>query len=126
MATILIAEDDQPVRYVLAQMLGQRYQVVEAANVIEGIAAAQFHRPDLILLDLNLEGHHDGLEVIRTLRSEPDPALAQVPMVVLTGYLDEAAWVTARAAGANSCVSKPVDLCSFLPLIDLLLAKRDG
>jgi DNA-binding response OmpR family regulator len=68
-------------------------------------------RPDL-LLDLNLESHHDGLEVCRILRSDPDPALARTPVIMLTGEIHQAA----------SYVGKPYSPLSLMALIDTHLA----
>lgn len=124
MGTILVVEDDQPVRYILAEILGPEHQVVEAANVMEGIAAARHHRPDLVLLDLNLNRPNDGLEVCRAVRSEPDPALARTPIVILSGFMDQEQIAAALAVGADSYVSKPWNRASLLTLIDRLLAKR--
>jgi CheY-like chemotaxis protein len=68
-------------------------------------------RPDLIILDLNLPGT-DGRTVLRTLKA--DPALASIPVVVLTSSDDERDIRQAYAAGANCYVVKPLDLDHFL------------
>jgi CheY-like chemotaxis protein len=108
MATILIVEDQQNVRGLITATLIPEHRVVEAANVAQ--AVEMIHRippPDLLLLDLNLEGHHDGLEVCRILRSDPDPDLARTPVIMLTGETHQADIAAALAAGADGYVGKP-------------------
>ena len=76
MTTILIVEDEQPIRELLRVLLTPEHQVVQAADPAQAIEQARLTRPDLVLLDLNLQGHQDGLGVCQTLRSDSDPILA--------------------------------------------------
>lgn len=126
MDTILIVEDDPMQRELLGAIFRSIYQLVEAADVTEGIAVAHRHRPDLVLLDLNLQDHHDGLEVCRALRGDPDRVLAQVPIVIATGSTDREDIDAAMEAGADSYVSKPWKQSTLLALINRLLRKRHG
>lgn len=125
MATILIVEDQQLVRELLEATLSLDHQVIPAANAAQAIEYALRLRPDLILLDLNLQGHHDGLEVCRTLRSEADPTLAQMPIVILTGQATSADIAAALAAGADGYVRKPYSPNDLLTLVTTHLADRD-
>jgi DNA-binding response OmpR family regulator len=124
MATILIVDDDPEVRKLLEITLSLDHQVVPAANAAQAIEYALHLRPDLILLDLNLQGHHDGLEVCRTLRSEADPILAQMPIVMVTGAAGEADIKAALKAGANSYIGKPYYPKSLLAVVGALIGKR--
>ena len=124
MAIILIVEDEQRIRELLEATLSLDHQVVPAANAAHAIEYALRLRPDLILLDLNLQGHHDGLEVCRTLRSEADPILAQVPIVILTGQATKADIAAALAAGADAYVRKPYRLNDLLTVVTTHLADR--
>lgn len=65
-------------------------------------------RPDLILLDLNLPGY-DGMEVLQQLRSDPDPCLRVIPVVVLTTSAAAADIRGAYEHAANAYVTKPID-----------------
>jgi CheY-like chemotaxis protein len=125
MATILIVEDEKHIRELLKTTLSLIYRVIQATDVPEAIKLAQLTRPDLVLLDLNLQGGWDGLEVCRTLRSEADPVLAQVPIVALTGERGRADIQAALRAGVNSFVGKPYEAASLLALIGMLLARKD-
>ena len=76
-ATILIVEDEPPIRRLLRTTLaGQDYRTLEAGTGAEALQAMRHHRPDLVLLDLGLPDR-DGLELIAEIRK-----LAPVPIVV--------------------------------------------
>jgi DNA-binding response OmpR family regulator len=125
MSIILSVEDEGPVQELLKAILTPPHQVVAAADAAQGIELARFFPPDLVLLDLNLKVKWDGLEVCRTLRSDPDPSLAQVPIVMLTGQTGETDLKAAFAAGADSYVSKPYSPRFLSALIDTLLARGE-
>ena len=74
-------------------------------------------RPGLVLLDLRLP-KIDGLEVLRTIKS--DPALNPIPVVILTTSAAEADMVRAYDRHANSYLVKPVDFTQFIDLMDIL------
>ena len=60
--------------------------------------------PHMILLDVNLEGRKDGLEVLQTLRNHPE--LNHIPVVLLTGVLDPTLLAQARLLGAQDLIEK--------------------
>ncbi len=124
MAVILIVDDDQSMRDLISALLGSTYQVVTATDATEALTQAHLTRPDLVLLDLNLRRHHDGLEVCRTLRRESDPALAQAPIVIITGYDDQKTESAALSAGANSYLTKPISGSDLRTLVSRLLARK--
>ena len=123
MATILIVEDNPEIWELLEITLSLDHQVLQAANATEAIELARHLRPNLILLDLNLRGYHDGLEVCQTLRSEADPILAQIPIVMLTGQTTQADIKAALKAGANSYMGKPYNPKSLLAVVNALLVR---
>jgi two-component system KDP operon response regulator KdpE len=101
-ATILIVEDEPPIRRLLRTTLtAHDYRTLEAGTGAEALQAVRHHRPDLILLDLGLPDR-DGLELIADIRK-----LAPVPIVVLSGRGEEAAKVAALDSGADDYVTKP-------------------
>jgi len=77
----------------------------------------QFPRPDIILLDLRLP-KVDGLEVLKTIKSDPD--LSRIPVVILTTSAAEVDIVKAYDNHANSYLVKPVDFPQFVKLMDTL------
>jgi CheY-like chemotaxis protein len=126
MAILLVVENEVDERQILVRLLTVKYQAVEAADFAEAIAQARLVRPDLVLLDLDLEGYLDGLEVCRALRSEADPQLARVPIVVLSGHSGEEIITAASTAGASSHLEKPYRWVTLFDLIDRLLALGKG
>lgn len=101
-ATILIVEDEPPIRRLLRTTLtAHDYRVLEAGTGAEALQAMRHHRPDLVMLDLGLPDR-DGLELIADIRK-----LAPVPIVVLSGRGEEAAKVAALDFGADDYVTKP-------------------
>jgi DNA-binding response OmpR family regulator len=123
MTTILIVEDEQSIRELLRVLLTPEHQVVQATDPAQAIELARLTRPDLVLLDLNLQGHQDGLEVCQILRSDSDPILAQVPIVMLTGLTTEADIKAALAVGVTSYIGKPYSPRALLTLIAALLER---
>jgi two-component system response regulator len=92
---------------------------------------AKAPRPGVVLLDLNLPGT-DGREVLA--ETKADPQLKKIPIIVLTTSSDERDIERCYEAGANSYVSKPVDLDGFLQAIrrltdywfEVVILPKDG
>jgi len=74
-------------------------------------------RPGIVLLDLNLPGT-DGREVLAEIKG--DPALKQIPVVVLTTSNDQRDIDACYKSGANSYIQKPVDMDGFIKAIERL------
>ena len=87
---------------------------VEAIELLrEGIGEAR-HRPDLILLDLNLP-KKDGREVLDEIKK--DPVLKHIPVVVLTTSQAEQDILRGYRLGANAFITKPVDVDQFFSVV---------
>jgi two-component system, NtrC family, response regulator AtoC len=105
-ATILVAEDDRAIRFSLACSLkADGYSVIEAGDGDEALARIEQDRPDAVLLDLKMPGR-DGLAVLAKL----GPALAELPVIVITAYGGSAAAIEAMRRGAYDYLTKPFDL----------------
>jgi len=74
----------------------------------------RYPRPGLILLDIHLP-KVDGLEVLETLKKDPD--LKSIPIIMLTTSSRDEEIVKSYAGGANSYVTKPVDFEEFVKKI---------
>src|ERR1700675_4851965 len=100
MATILIVDDLSASREFLAEILRHHgYQVLEAADGSEGLAAVHAEHPDLVITDV-LMPVMDGCELVRQLRL--DPTTSGIPTIFYTGHYGER---EARALAASSAVS---------------------
>ena len=113
--SILIAEDDEHTAAFLAQNLAaDGFRVATAAAAGETQRALEVRKPDLLLLDLMLEGS-SGLAVLDRVRSADGLASRidpQLPVIVVSGLTDEAARVRGFARGADDYVT---NLLSLVP-----------
>jgi len=80
------------------------YELIEALDGLEGVAAAEREHPDLILMDIQLPGI-DGYEATRRIRAIP--ALATVPIIAVTSYALSGDEAKTREAGCDGYVAKP-------------------
>lgn len=105
MKTILIVEDNPSHMKLAADLLERSgYTVLRAADAESGLPMAREHRPDLVLMDLQLPGM-DGIAATRMLKA--DAATRPIPVIVVTAYLDAHPEAEARAAGAAALIAKP-------------------
>ena len=128
--TIVPADDGRPsVLYIednetSFRMVEQILQDIPAINLCwancgrAGLAAAQTHIPELILLDLDLPDMH-GSEVLRTLQKEP--ATAGIPVIVVSADISPIQIERMLAAGARNYLTKPFDIRLFLIMVERIL-----
>ncbi|MFO8166028.1 MAG: response regulator [Thermodesulfobacteriota bacterium] len=103
--TILVIEDHEDNRRIMHDLLTRKgYEVIEAVNGLEGVDAAEAHRPDLILLDIQLPGI-DGYEATRRIKANPN--LQMIPIIVVTSYALSGDDMKAFEAGCDAYVAKP-------------------
>jgi two-component system, OmpR family, response regulator len=108
--TLLIVEDDQEIRMLLAQQLTKAgYLVLTASDGREMFAALNAHSVDLIVLDLNLPGE-DGLSLCRSTRSRG----GNIPIIMLTARGEAIDRIIGLEVGADDYISKPFDPREFL------------
>ena len=121
MSTILIVEDNEASRDVLARRLARRgYGVVAAVDGQDALAKARSARPDLILMDLGLPVM-DGWEATRQLKG--DPATRHMPIIVLSAHAMTTDRELALAAGGDEFDTKPLRFPQLLEKIEFLLAR---
>jgi two-component system cell cycle response regulator DivK len=102
---ILVVEDQEDNRQILRDLLGNAgYELSEAENGQEALAALEKRRPDLILMDIQLPVM-DGYEATRRIKA--DPATKSIPVIVVTSYALSGDEGKARAAGCDAYVTKP-------------------
>jgi CheY-like chemotaxis protein len=119
-ARVLTVEDDPIVRADLRLILEDHgFDVcADARNGVEAVELAREHRPDLILIDLNLP-ELDGVEATRRILDERD-----VPIVALTGYSAGDSIERAVEAGAVDHVTKPFSEAELVDTLRDVLATR--
>ncbi|MDP1861278.1 MAG: ATPase, T2SS/T4P/T4SS family, partial [Gemmatimonadaceae bacterium] len=103
--TVLLVEDEEPLRRVLRDLLERDgFTVVEAADGMAALDEIDRSSPDAVVLDLNLP-RLDGYGVLARLRSRA--ATAHLPVIVLTASADEDNEVRVFESGANDFLTKP-------------------
>ncbi len=113
MKKLLVVEDDAAIREMMRRRLAMRgFDVRVAEQGAEAIAAALEHRPDALLLDIELPGGMNGWDVIRLLRE--DPRTAGLPVFVLTAHVTPADVDRAARMGCPRFFGKPVDFRSLV------------
>src|SRR6185312_1936225 len=92
-------------------------RLVVLRNGAEAVEAAARLQPDLVLLDLHLPGL-PGTGVLQALRGSDSRKVRDVPVVVLTADLSPGTEEQVIEAGANTFLSKPIDVAKLLDVID--------
>lgn len=116
--TILVVDDEEVLRHILAVRLTARgYLIHEADTGEDALETVPVLRPDVIVLDIGLPGI-DGIEVTRRLR-----ALVQTPIIILSVRSTEADKIAALNAGADDYLTKPCDLGELLDRIQTVLRR---
>lgn len=118
---ILVIDDDRASRRMLTRALTEAgYNCREATGGAEALALLHKEPPSLLLLDFNMP-QLNGAQVLNRLRADEDPAIAQLPAIMLTGHGGEESEVLCLEAGANDFVTKPIKLPVLRARIDTQL-----
>jgi two-component system, cell cycle response regulator DivK len=111
MTVVLIVEDNprnlKLVRDILEHV---GYRTLEATTADDGLALAREHRPDLVLMDVQLPGM-DGMQALGRLRA--DPATCAIPVVALTAFAMKDDSAHFAAAGFDGYLEKPISVRAF-------------
>jgi CheY-like chemotaxis protein len=104
---VLIIEDSPTTRAVIkVYLVGRQLEFLEAPDGLAGLALAQQHLPEVIIVDLKMPGM-DGMTFCRLVRGER--ALKETPIIVLTFSRSPEVMKEALAAGATEFMEKPID-----------------
>ena len=122
---LLVVEDIQDILDLLdAALKFKGYRVVTARNGEEALTAIQKERPALIITDV-LMPKMDGFNLVHRLRINPETRT--IPVVFLSAtYVAPEDKVFAHSIGVNRFIEKPVDLISFLPIVERILEQGDN
>jgi two-component system, OmpR family, phosphate regulon response regulator PhoB len=121
MAKLLIADDHEGIRdLVRITLMDDRYEIVEATDGDEALELAIEHKPDLIFLDVTMP-KKSGLDVCRSLKSNPDTAESTI--VMLTALGQDGDREAGLSAGADGYFTKPFSPVALLRKVDEVLEK---
>jgi two-component system cell cycle response regulator DivK len=102
---ILVIEDTEDNRQILRDLLGMAgYDMIEAHDGAEGVVKAAEHKPDLILMDIQMPVM-DGYEATRRIKANPE--LTAIPIIAVTSYALSGDEAKTRAAGCDGYIAKP-------------------
>ena len=121
---ILVVDDDAGSRRILVRTLSSTgYDCRESDSGIEALKLVQREQPSLLLLDFDMPVLN-GAEVLKRLRSDSNPAVAQIPAIMLTGHGGEESEVLCLEAGADDFVTKPINAAVLRARIETQLRLR--
>jgi len=113
--SVLVIEDNRlNMKLVRALLKIGDYRILEAINAETGIRLTREHRPDLVLIDIQLPDM-DGLKATRIIKD--DPAMKDIPVVAITSYAMQGDEEKAFEAGCAGFITKPIDTRNFLETI---------
>jgi two-component system cell cycle response regulator DivK len=119
---ILVVEDQEDLRAILRDFLtASGYDIIEAVDGSQGVAKARLHRPDLILMDIQLPVL-DGYDATRQIKADPD--LAPTPIIAVSSFAMKGDEEKAHASGCDGYVTKPYSPMNLLGIIRGLLGEH--
>jgi two-component system, cell cycle response regulator DivK len=102
---ILMVEDTEDNRQIIRDLMESvGYDLIEAEDGASGVAMAAEHKPDLILMDIQLPVM-DGYEACRRIKANPE--LRHIPIIAVTSYALSGDETKTKAAGCDGYVAKP-------------------
>ncbi len=117
--TVLIIEDNEKNRRIVRDLMQLKgYRTLEAPDGAAGLEMVRQHRPDLILMDIQLPAM-DGYTLTRRLKA--DEATRQIPIVAVTSFAMKGEEGRARAAGCDAYLSKPIDIRELVETVQRFL-----
>ena len=117
---ILIVDDNDQDRYLLKFLLRESaHTVIEANSAQQAIDLFKEHRPNLILLDIQLP-HIDGFELTSMLKSFPE--VSEIPIIAVTAHVLKEDRTRIAEAGMDGLIEKPVDPYTFMDRLGVYLS----
>lgn len=120
MQKVLVVDDDEFMRMMIAEALGDNYRILEAGDGEECIDVAGSERPDIILLDVEMPGI-GGHETCRRLKADFD--LDSIPVIFVSGHDEIESRLRGYEAGAEDYIVKPFEPQELSAKICALLSK---
>jgi two-component system cell cycle response regulator DivK len=113
--TVLIVEDNELNMKLFHDLLeAHGYKTVGTRNGNEALDLARRHRPDLILMDIQLP-EVSGLDVTKWLKA--DPVLKAIPVVAVTAFAMKGDEERIRQGGCEAYLSKPISVAKFIDTV---------
>jgi two-component system cell cycle response regulator DivK len=121
---VLIVEDNELNMKLFHDLLeAQGYEILETREGLAALSLAREHRPDLILMDIQLP-EISGLEVTKWLKD--DETLAHIPVIAVTAFAMKGDEERIRAGGCAAYIAKPIAVAHFLETVKKHLDAAEG
>ncbi len=118
--TVLIVEDNDLNMKLFHDLLeAHGYGTLQTKDGMEAMKLAREHRPDLILMDIQLP-EISGLEVTKWLKEDPD--LREIPIIAVTAFAMKGDEEKIRQGGCEAYIAKPISVSRFLETIERFLS----
>ena len=112
---VLIVEDNELNMKLFHDLLdSQGYETLQTREGLQALALARLHKPDLILMDIQLP-EISGLEVTKWLKD--DEELSHIPVVAVTAFAMKGDEERIRNGGCEAYISKPISVMHFLDVV---------
>ncbi len=113
--TVLIVEDNEMNMKLFHDLLDAHgYDILQSRDGVEALALAREHRPDLILMDIQLP-EVSGLEVTKWLKE--DESLRSIPVVAVTAFAMKGDEEKMREGGCEAYIAKPISVGKFIETV---------
>jgi two-component system cell cycle response regulator DivK len=117
---VLIVEDnDLNMKLFNDLLVAHGYGTLQTKNGVEALALARQHRPDLILMDIQLP-QVSGLQVTRWIKEDAD--LRTIPIIAVTAFAMKGDEEKMRDGGCEAYIAKPISVTSFLRTVERFLS----
>jgi two-component system cell cycle response regulator DivK len=117
---VLIVEDNDLNMKLFNDLLAANdYDTLQTKNGLEALSLARLHRPDLILMDIQLP-EVSGLEVTKWIKEDDD--LRRIPIVAVTAFAMKGDEEKIREGGCEGYIAKPISVVSFLETVERFLS----
>jgi len=117
---VLIVEDNDLNMKLFNDLLeAHGYNTLQTRDGVEALKLARQHRPDLILMDIQLP-EISGLEVTKWLKEDDD--LRAIPVIAVTAFAMKGDEEKIRSGGCEAYIAKPISVASFLRTVERFLA----
>lgn len=117
--TVLVVEDNELNKKLLEDLIQTRgHRVLSAVDGSEALDLVRAHRPDLVLMDIQLP-EVSGLEITKIMKA--DPALRHIPVIAVTAFAMKGDEERILDGGCSAYIAKPVSVIQLLETVDRFL-----
>ena len=118
--TVLIVEDNDLNMKLFHDLLeAHGYDILQTKDGMEALRLARLHRPDLILMDIQLP-EVSGLEVTKWIKE--DDELRSIPIIAVTAFAMKGDEEKIREGGCEAYIAKPISVVNFLQTVERYLS----